>query len=485
MNESQPDVVIVGASLSDMTGAFCARVVKANPATQHIPVILASCRSDATSLTSRSDEAFDEYLAKPVNPQELRLRVKTVVRLGREVKRSNEVRGEQSRALNLIQEYSVAVSAADSLDDVLAETVQAAARMLGSHHVSILLPNATGTRLSVAQCLENEDSDVWNICVPVGEATSGRVFSTRERLVINTSDEAEQRGCACGPDAALLCGVPSVSVALCVPERVVGVLNVNGLSDGEKFPDAELEYFGLICNMAASAIHERLTRCARDEARHSIVVALAKLAESRDEGTGKHLERVTQFSGLIADALRSGSGFVDQIDDAFLDNLKQGVPLHDIGKVAVPDRILLKPGRLTVDEMTIMKTHATIGAKTIESVIEQMPGTTFLTMAEEIAHAHHERFDGTGYPRGLSGSEIPLAARIVAVADLYDAITSERPYKLAMSHGKAVSIINEARGAHFDPIVVDAFRSCEGQFKCLAAELADRALSVQPPVQLV
>ena len=174
-----------------------------------------------------------------------------------------------------------------------------------------------------------------------------------------------------------------------------------------------------------------------------------------------------------ANELRMTTQYVDTITDAFLRDLERAVPLHDIGKVAIPDRILFKPGRLTEGEMVIMRTHAAIGAQAIHTLVERVPGATFLRMAEALAHGHHEWYNGKGYPRGLSGPDMSLAARIAAVADVYDAVTTKRVYKDAMPHSRAAAIVREGCGTQFDPMVVQAFVNREEEFSRLAAELAD------------
>ena len=176
---------------------------------------------------------------------------------------------------------------------------------------------------------------------------------------------------------------------------------------------------------------------------------------------------------MLADGLRNDESFRTCIDEQFLRDLKRAVPLHDIGKVGIPDRILLKPGGLTPAESEIMRQHVNIGAETIRSVRNRVPGAGYLVMAEEIASGHHEWFDGTGYQTGAKGKDIPLSARIVALADVYDALTTERPYKPAFSHSQASTLILDACGTQFDPVMVDAFRAKEHQFVVLAKELAD------------
>jgi putative two-component system response regulator len=201
------------------------------------------------------------------------------------------------------------------------------------------------------------------------------------------------------------------------------------------------------------------------ETRDMTIFALAKLAESRDAETGHHLERVQNYSRLLAEQLHRAGKFADELDRGFANLIYETSPLHDIGKVAIPDGVLLKPGRLSDEEFEIMKTHTTLGAQTLEAAAKKYPRARYLQMAREIAEAHHEKWDGTGYPRRLKGTEIPLSARIVALADVYDALVSRRVYKEAFTHIAARGIILDGRETHFDPAVVEAFLAVEQEFK--------------------
>ncbi len=200
-------------------------------------------------------------------------------------------------------------------------------------------------------------------------------------------------------------------------------------------------------------------RATRDMA----LFALARLAELRDSATAEHLERIGAYSRHLAHAARRSPRRVP-IDDDFVEDLGRSSPLHDIGKVAIPDAILRKPGRLSADELAIMQTHTTIGGDTLREVLRSHRGPSFLEMAADIAYYHHERWDGSGYPKRLAGEEIPLAARIVALVDAYDALTSVRPYKPAFTHEDAVRRIVADRGSHFDPALVDVFTNLAGDF---------------------
>jgi putative two-component system response regulator len=193
------------------------------------------------------------------------------------------------------------------------------------------------------------------------------------------------------------------------------------------------------------------------------ILALAKLAESRDYQTGGHLERVQRYCRLIATKLSEQIRF-GIIDQTFLDNIEYASALHDIGKVAISDVILLKPSELTPHEFELMKAHTVLGAKTLESVSHEYPNNDFVAMGIKIARWHHERWDGSGYPDGLAGEEIPLCARIMAVADVYDALTSHRTYKSAIEHLESREIIVAESGGHFDPAVVEAFVAVAERF---------------------
>ena len=198
--------------------------------------------------------------------------------------------------------------------------------------------------------------------------------------------------------------------------------------------------------------------------RDATVMTLAKLAESRDPETGEHLERMQAYAQILAEYLSRQGPYTDQIDAHFLEDLHRSSPLHDIGKVGIPDEILLKPGPLTQEEFAVMKKHARIGAEALERVAGESEYASFLEMAAEIARHHHERFDGGGYPDGLRGTRIPLSARIVALADVFDALTSVRIYKDAVDPEVTRRLIEEEEGRHFDPAVVEVFRGCYDDF---------------------
>ena len=213
------------------------------------------------------------------------------------------------------------------------------------------------------------------------------------------------------------------------------------------------------------------------ETRDVTIFAMAKLAESRDPETGAHLERVRTYSRSLARWLADQGQLGHEIDPAFVGMIYLTSPLHDIGKIGIPDSVLLKPGRLSDREFEIMKSHTTLGAGTLSAALEQFPDARFLLMARDISQSHHERFDGAGYPDGLVGKNTPLCARIVCIADVYDALTSKRIYKNAFGHDVAKSIITEESGTHFDPEVVEAFLATEEEFLQTREQFADAAVA--------
>jgi len=203
--------------------------------------------------------------------------------------------------------------------------------------------------------------------------------------------------------------------------------------------------------------------------------AMASLAETRDNETGNHIRRTQHYVKVLAEKLRHHPRFSSVLDDEMtIAMLFKSAPLHDIGKVGIPDSILLKPGKLTPEEFEIMKSHTTLGRDAIVEAEQHLGiAVPFLRYAKEIAYSHQEKWDGSGYPQGIAGDDIPVSARLMALADVYDALISRRVYKAPMPHGDAVKIIMEGRGKHFDPDMVDAFLECQEEFKAIGERYVD------------
>ena len=212
----------------------------------------------------------------------------------------------------------------------------------------------------------------------------------------------------------------------------------------------------------------------------AMIWALASLAETREYETANHLRRVQHYVVALARRLQGSPRFAEELSDANIKSLYKAAPLHDIGKVSIPDAILLKPGALTPAEFSVMKMHTVYGRDAIVNVENHLGYTnTFLRYAREITYSHQEKYDGTGYPEGLKGDAIPLAARLMAVADVYDALISKRVYKPAFTHETAMEMVRQASGEHFDPDVVDAMLAAEEEFRDIAERYADNVQDLQ------
>ena len=210
-------------------------------------------------------------------------------------------------------------------------------------------------------------------------------------------------------------------------------------------------------------------------AQSATISALCALAEARDNETGNHIRRTQHYVKALAERLRDNARFRDALGDQAIELLFRSAPLHDVGKVAVPDAVLNKPGPLDGDEWRVMRKHPEHGYQVIVQAELELGDVeqSFLRYAREIAYGHHEKWDGSGYPQGLSGDDIPLSARLMAVADVYDALISRRVYKPPMSHEQAVGLLLEGRGRHFDPDIIDAFQAIEPTFRAIAQRYSD------------
>lgn len=210
------------------------------------------------------------------------------------------------------------------------------------------------------------------------------------------------------------------------------------------------------------------------EVQDATILALATIAETRDSDTGNHIRRTQIYVHLLAEQLKRNNLHPDLLTDDYIALLGKSAPLHDIGKVGIPDAVLLKPGKLTPEEFEIIKIHPVLGGSTLTAVERTLSNpSSFLRLAREIAMSHHEKWDGSGYPHGLAGDAIPLSARIMAVADVYDALTCKRPYKVPFPHEQAVEIIRQGRGTHFDPDIVGAFLQLEDELAETERRLSD------------
>ncbi len=482
--EHLPHVILMDVVMPHMGGLAATRQLKAHEATRDIPIIVVSAKAEAQDIQTGLEAGADEYISKPVRTAELVLRVKSMAEHQsdrRSLILSNEARGEQARVLELLLDMSKALGTCERLDDALDLTVSVAADLTSCSRVSIMLPDHDGEFLRIGAAVGLDNDVVETTRIPVGESIAGKVFASGTPILINSPDDHDERVCD-RYDSPFFASIPVVCTAIGVADKTLGVFNFTDRRGAKPFSASELAYIDLIGQITGAAIHSILHREARDEARDAILAAIALLAERRDSDTGRHVERVTKYTLVLAEELRERGHYRDLIDNEFLSNLRSATPIHDIGKVSIPDRVLLKPGKLTQEERALMETHTIVGRDTIRSVRERIPDVPMLELAEQIASSHHEWFNGAGYPEGRKGDEIPLAARIVALADVYDAVTTRRIYKDAMPHDQAVEIIRGSSGAQFDPVIVEAFARRLDDFKHLAKTLADH---IERPVSTV
>lgn len=206
---------------------------------------------------------------------------------------------------------------------------------------------------------------------------------------------------------------------------------------------------------------------------YAIVHVLSDMVERRDGSTGGHLTRTTEYLKVLLKQAKELGVYEELLEDVGIDVFAHASMLHDVGKISIPDSILLKDERLSPIEYEYMKTHTTIGEEALRFAMESLEDATFLEIAADFVGAHHEKWDGTGYPRGLAGEEIPIAGRFMAIADVYDALISRRPYKSSLSHEKAVEIILEGVGTHFDPHLIEVFRAVHSEFKVISEKYSE------------
>jgi len=271
--------------------------------------------------------------------------------------------------------------------------------------------------------------------------------------------------------------IPVVMVSAELDPRIVRQAFQKGASDFVRKPyDTEELHLRIrrILNQPGRGPGARETQYReRTTAQSLLIRALSDLSATRDDETGFHLKRIEKYTALLTTELAKKQLESHRVSDELAASLGEVSVLHDIGKVGIPDAILRKPGAHTEQEQKVMRTHTTIGAETIHRVQSRFPEYGFLELARQVALYHHEKWDGSGYPEGLAGEAIPLCARIVAVADVFDALTTARVYKSAMSMDEAIVLMVSERGTHFDPVLLDVFLESQPQVRRVVEELGD------------
>jgi len=475
----QPDVIVMDVAMPEMDGITATRKLKSDPRTRGIPVIMLTARSRTEDLVLGLEVGAQEYVSKPFDTVELLARVRTVHRLAtayREVESLNacledEIR-QKTHRLQILYDYTRQLSQRQSRDEILDLIVDCVRDATGSERISLMLTDDTGEYLTCARAVGIDPDIVKKIRVKNMEGVAGKVFQSGKTFVAQAYgenlDELDR-----GYEREAFLSTPLVSTSLKMQDEILGVLNVTEKDDDEPFSQDEIECIRSIADAGAIALNNLIRRTRLERSVRVLLTTVGRLSEFRDDETGLHLERVSQYVKVLARQMASEGPYAGQISDEFVEFIALAAPMHDIGKVGIADDILIKPAALTDEEYAIMKTHTTIGYRVLSMAMQGTGPVPLLQQCIDIAYCHHERFDGRGYPRGIKGEDIPLTARMIALVDAYDAITSRRRYKEAKPHAAAVDIIREDSGTHFDPAVVDAFLKCESAFVEIAERLAD------------
>lgn len=486
--EFLPDVIVMDLTMPVMDGFEATARLKQDARTQKTPVLILTAKSNTENLVSGLEAGALEYVCKPFSVDELIARVRSMHRLAvtsRELDRLNRCLSDEvarkTRRLELLYNYARELNKAANLDEVLDLVIDVVRRATGSERISFMLTENDGQHLVCRRAVGIAPELVERIRVRAVEGIAGQVFSSGITLsasaIPNPAAAADNRY----GSHAFLC-TPLIASSQNARGEILGVLNVTEKNDGESFSEEEIECIRSIADSAAIALHNQRSRTRLERSVQVLLKTVGRLGEYRDEETAVHLERVQDYVRVLARELARTEKHREVITDKFIDELYHAAPLHDIGKVGVPDDILTKHGPLTDREFQIMKTHTIIGRQTLELALAETGPVSLLQTCIDIAYGHHEKFDGSGYPRGVAGEAIPLSARITALADAYDAITSKRRYKDAIPHDDAVEIIRRESGKHFDPDVVSAFERRIDEFERIRHSKSTEA---EPRAELV
>ncbi|MCH7813431.1 MAG: response regulator [Planctomycetes bacterium] len=488
----EPDVIVMDIGMPVMDGVEATRRLKQNPETEHIPVILLTGKARTEDLVIGLEAGAQEYVAKPFEVAELLARIRTMIRLAgtrRELDHvNNELAGQvavKTRQLQLLYEYARALNEATDCATVYNLVVDTVRELTGSKRISLMLKDGDDDEhLRCVKAVGIDPAIVGQIRVQAMHGIAGQVFTSGKTFVARAYGEAADRELAKRYATEAFLSTPLISTSLATHDETIGVLNVTDREDGQPFSQNEIDCIRSTADSAAIAIRNLQQRQRLSESVKVLLLTVGHLAEYRDEETSQHLERVARYARLLAEELGRSPEYAKIVSAGFIEDIHLVAPLHDIGKVGIPDDILTKPGALTDQEFRIMKTHTEIGRRTLEFALAKVGQVPMLRMCVDIAYCHHEKYDGRGYPRGISGEEIPLTARIIALADAYDAITSHRRYAPARPHEQAVEIIESEAGQHFDPAIVAAFLRCSDRFQAVRgteATAPDEPVSIPVP----
>jgi len=480
-----PDVVIMDIGLPRMDGITATETLRADGRTADIPVIMLTARSGSADVVRRLNAGAQEYLHKPFDVAELMARVRTVHRLAVAKRRIDRLNSrleaevdEKTHRLQILYEYMRDLNHAETVDAVVDLLADAARKATSARRVAMFLVSLARGDLRCVRTIGVDEEALEPLRQDAAALVDGGVFTLCSTTLAakapapsGTPDVS-----SCGASSGFL-SVPLMCASFEDRSEILGVLHVAGQGP-HAFSDDDIECLRSLADAAAIAFENIRRQSRLEQSVRVLLRTVGHLAEYRDEETTRHLERVAKMAKMLAKELRKSSPYAPEISNEFIESIGLAAPLHDIGKVGIPDEILTKPGRLTNEEFQIMKSHAEIGHRVLSQAIDLSRPVPLLRMCVDIAHCHHERYDGHGYPRRLKAMEIPLAARIVALVDAYDAITSKRRYKEPASHDEAVRLIEADAGKHFDPEIVRAFRNCEAEFDAIRTRYSEEDVPV-------
>lgn len=457
--ERRPDLVITDIQMPHMDGLELLRRVR--DVDESAPVILVTGHGDLDNALRALRRGAYDFLLKPINPEILLNTVRKGLehcRLKRFEKNYRRVLEEQveERTRELADRTTELARTNEFLQGILDSSTRVAI-VLTDFDNQILFWNS-GAENIYGYCAEEMVGTSIHRLFPVDDATWGHVDKLA-RLMRNKAGTVQENMKQLGKDGQILTVSMAVSPMCEASGQVRGILGLGlDVTNEVRLHDELLDSYKRIKKMQGAS-----------------VFALAKLAESRDGETAFHLERLQEYCSILCARLRLRERYSEWMTDQFVEDLVQCSVLHDIGKVGVPDSILFNRDKFGLDEYEIMKQHSVHGGRALEEAAHKVgERENFLSMGKDVAYYHHERWDGGGYPAGLKAEEIPLSARIVAIADVYDALTTERRYKRAYSHEEARDVIVKEKAKQFDPELVEAFLEAEEEFR----EIRDKVSSL-------
>ena len=437
LKDSQPNLILMDIDMPVMDGYQTCEEMRSRKEYETIPIIMVTAVGDKDIVKKVLSLGANDYIAKPFEPEELLSRIGAHIKVKGLIEERERLYTQAELYFQSYKNSSDAIMITDTKGNIV-DINQAFTHLYGyereealDKNVNILKTSHTTPEFYKRMWMEILNKGYFN-----GEVIN-LTKDKREIPVILSITSIKREG--------NIIGYMGVTVDITVRKQ---------LEDALKEYNRTLE----------QKVKERTKEI--EDTQDATIIGLAKLAEYRDPDTGAHLERIRNYCRLIAQELATREKFKGIIDEKYIDLIYKSSPLHDIGKVGIPDNILLKADRLTPEEFEIMKRHTVIGGDAITAAENRLGANkgSFLTMGKEIAYCHHEKFDGSGYPYGFKGDKIPLSARIMALADVYDALTNKRVYKEAWIHKDTREIIIKNSGKHFDPDIVEAFLRMEGEF---------------------